>query len=112
MSREGTSNIHTQCPLVFGWTQKPKQTGLLKTLLCTLLKDKGKEDVKKAKKGKWNAGNAKSLENVIAIGCPGQTKEGKGDGRQLEENQAGYLWKLESIEHASLNLSGFCRSPS
>ena len=105
MSRECTSSAHTQCPVVFGWTQKPKQTCLLKTLLCTLLKDKGKEGVKKAKKGKWNAGNAKSLENVIAVGCPVQTKEGKGDGRQLEESQAGYLWKWESIDYASLHLS-------
>ena len=102
VSRECTSSILSQIPLFLGGAKEPKQTCFLQRFLCTLLQAEGKEGVDKAKKEEGNAGNDKSLEDVRAAGCSDQAEESKGDGGQLQDCQAGYLWKVKGIGHAGM----------
>ena len=91
MSREGASSIHPKSPLLLPWSEKLEQACLVQPLLGALHEHKGKEGVKKSKKKKGDASNAKSLEDIRAAGGAKKTQEGEGYCRQLEDCQARYL---------------------
>ena len=91
MPREGTSSIHPQSPLLRPWSEKVEQACLVQTLLGALHKHEGKEGVKKSKKKKGDASDAKSLEDIRAAGGAKKTQEGESYRGQLEDGQARYL---------------------
>ena len=91
MPREGASSIHPQSPLFRPWSEKHEQACLVQPLLGALHKHKGKEGVKKSKKKKGDASDAKSLEDIRAAGGAQKTQEGEGYCGQLEDCQARYL---------------------
>ena len=91
MPREGASSIHPKSPLLRRWSEKLEQACLVQTLLGALHERKGKEGVKKAKKKKGDASDAKSLEDIRAAGGAKKTQEGEGYCGQLEDSQARYL---------------------
>ena len=97
MPREGASSIHPKSPLLRPWSEKLEQACLVQTLLSALHEDKGKEGVKKSKKKKGDASDAKSLEDIRAAGGAKKTQEGESYCGQLEDGQACYLRKRKKF---------------
>ena len=77
MSREGASSIHPKSPLLRPWSEKLEQACLVQTLLGALHERKGKEGVKKSKKKKGDASDAKSLEDIRTAGGAKKTQEAR-----------------------------------